>query len=165
MPTSQARPDSIPPDAVSVQSIVDAIYDVISGPAGVAPDWDRFRALFSPGARLIPTNREAGGERVIRVHDVEEYILVTGDYLKENAFYERQIASREERFGSIVHVWSTYESLHDPADEVPFVRGINSIQLRHDGRRWWVVTIFWDTERPGTPIPEQYLPSAPAAGG
>lgn len=159
MSTSQAHTGSIPPDAVSVESIVEAIYDVISGPAGVSPDWERFRALFAPGARLIPTNRESRGERVMRVHDVEEYILFTGDYLKEHAFHERQIASREERFGSIVHVWSTYESRYTPADEDPFLRGINSIQLRHDGRRWWVVTIFWDSERPGTPIPERYLPS------
>ena len=159
MSTLPSAAEPVPPDAVSVESIVEAIYDVISGPAGVAPDWDRFRGLFAPGARLIPTNRESRGERVMRVHDVEEYILVTGDYLQENAFHERQIASREERFGSIAHVWSTYESLHDPADETPFLRGINSIQLRHDGRRWWVVTIFWDSETPDNPIPERYLPS------
>jgi hypothetical protein len=38
------------------------------------------------------------------------------------------------------------------------VRGINSIQLFFDGKRWWAVTIFWDSERPGQSIPEEYLP-------
>jgi hypothetical protein len=27
----------------------------------------------------------------------------------------------------------------------------------NDGRRWWVVTVFWDSERPDNRIPEKYL--------
>ena len=30
-------------------------------------------------------------------------------------------------------------------------------QLYHDGERWWVVTIYWTSERPDLPIPERYL--------
>ena len=37
------------------------------------------------------------------------------------------------------------------------MRGINSIQLFYDGTRWWVLSVFWDNERPDQPIPEQYL--------
>jgi hypothetical protein len=67
-----------------------------------------------------------------------------------------------ERFGSIAHVFSTYESRHTAQDSVPFTHGINSIQLFFDGTRWWVVTVFWDAERPGLTIPREYLPpSAP----
>jgi hypothetical protein len=53
-------------------------------------------------------------------------------------------------------VFSTYESRHALADAKPFERGINSFQLLYDGQRWWVVTIYWQGERPGLPIPPQY---------
>jgi hypothetical protein len=77
--------------------------------------------------------------------------------LHSMGFEERQIAMRVERFGCVAHAWSTYESRHAP-DEEPFARGINSIQLYNDGTRWWVVTVFWDSERVDNPIPATYLP-------
>ena len=43
-----ARPD----DVKSVDAIIAAVYDAISGPAGER-DWDRLRSLFLPEARLI----------------------------------------------------------------------------------------------------------------
>ena len=58
----------------------------------------------------------------------------------------------------MLHAFSTYEARRTPDDAEPFMRGINSIQLFHDGTRWWVVTVFWDAERPGNPIPAEYLP-------
>lgn len=36
-------------------------------------------------------------------------------------------------------------------------RGINSIQLMNDGKRWWIVTIFWQGEDEKNPLPEKYL--------
>ena len=41
----------------------------------------------------------------------------------------------------------------------PFARGINSIQLYHDGARWWVVNVFWDSERADNAIPSEYRPA------
>jgi hypothetical protein len=55
-------------------------------------------------------------------------------------------------------VFSSYESKRTAQDAKPFSRGINSIQLLNDGKRWYVVTIFWDSERPDNPIPAKYLP-------
>jgi hypothetical protein len=45
---------------------------------------------------------------------------------------------------------------HAAADAKPFRRGINSFQPMFDGHRWWVVTIYWQGERPDQPIPTQY---------
>ena len=67
------------------------------------------------------------------------------------------------RFGAVAHVFSTYES-RTLVELIlkPFTRGINSIQLFFDGKRWWTVTIFWDSERPGQAIPVEYLPKKKA---
>jgi hypothetical protein len=115
------------------------------------------RSLFIPGARLIPTGRRPDGTRSNQVWSVDQYISTVGPRLEQGGFFEREIARRSERYGNIVHAFSTYESRRAASDPQPFARGINSIQLWNDGRRWWVVTIFWEGERPDNPIPGRYL--------
>lgn len=75
---------------------------------------------------------------------------------EKEGFFEKEIARRTESFGQIAHVFSTYEARHSPDDEKPFLRGINSIQLMSDGKRWWIVTIFWQAEDEKNPLPEKY---------
>jgi len=145
-------------DVKSVDAIVAAVYDVISGPAGQKRDWDRMRSLFVPGARLILAVPSPTGGATARVLDVEGYIQRSGSTLERDGFFEREIARRMETFGNIAHVFSTYESKHAKDDPKPFARGINSMQLLKDGDRWWFVTIFWDSEKPSNPIPSEYLP-------
>jgi hypothetical protein len=145
-------------DVSSEEAIVRALYDVISGPAGPR-DWDRFRSLFVPDARLIPAGRRPDSTYRVRVLTVDQYVASAGNYFQQEGFYERELAHRGEAFGQIVHRFSTYESRHAPTDMAPFARGINSIQLFNDGTRWWVVTIMWDAERPGLLIPDRYLRS------
>ena len=157
---AESWPDADPDDVESVDSILAALYDVISGPAGEARDWDRFRSLFIPEARLIPTGRGPGGEHGYNVWSPGEYAEQAGDFLVQNGFFEREIARSEARFGPVVHAFSTYDSKRTLDDPEPFARGINSIQLMHDGARWYVVTIYWIGESPDLPIPERYLPAA-----
>ena len=152
-------PAADPKDVATMDKIVAAVYDVISGPAGQKRNWDRFRSLFIPGARLIPTFRRPTGEVLSRVSTPEEYIERSSPLLEKNGFFEREIARRMERFGNIAHIFSTYESRHKPDDEKPFARGINSIQLMNDGKRWWIVTIFWQGEDDQNPLPAEYLRS------
>jgi hypothetical protein len=159
-------------DVASVESIIAAVYDVISGPAGQKRDWERMRSLFAPGARLMPTapvrppgsapdapltGAEAYAARVL---DVDGYIERSSKFLEEQGFFERETARRVETYGHIAHVWSTYEARKKAGDPEPFMRGINSIQLMNDGKRWWVVSIFWEAETPRTPLPKKYLKSA-----
>ncbi|MDO9076835.1 MAG: hypothetical protein Q7U72_05215 [Brevundimonas sp.] len=149
-----------PADVASAEAIVAALYDVISGDRGVARNWDRFRALFHPTARLMPSGLNAQGVGVVRSITPDEYITLAEPVLVGQGFHEREIARRSERFGRIVHVWTTYESLHALSDARPFARGINSIQLFHDGTRWWILSVYWQGETPAEPIPNEYLPSA-----
>ena len=150
-------PAANPADVTSIDSIIAAVYDVISGPAGKKRDWQRMRSLFIPGARMIPTGKNREGAIASTVVDVEGYITRSGNYLETNGFFEKETARRTEQYGHIAHVFSTYEARHKAEDKAPFMRGINSFQLMNDGKRWWVVTIFWEAETPENPIPEKYL--------
>jgi hypothetical protein len=146
-------------DVESIEGIVKALYEVISGPAGER-DWERERTLLHPSARLMPTRAEAGSA-LVDVFDCDGYIASRTPFFAANDFYEVQVAHRVERFGNVAHVWSTYEYRRSPQDPAPFGRGINSIQLFHDGDRWWVMSILWDNERPENPLPAKYQESAP----
>lgn len=159
-PTPSPVATAAPADVATPEAIVAALYDVISGDAGVARDWDRFRSLFHPTARLMPSGMNREGVGVVRSITPDEYITRSEPLLMADGFHEREIARRSERFGHIAHVWSTYESLHSLSEAQPFARGVNSIQLFHDGSRWWILSVYWQGETPASPIPADYLPPA-----
>ena len=154
--SGQAQAD--PSDVATVDGIIAALYDVISGPAGQARDWDRFLGLFIPdGARLIPSGVDAQGTAGYQIWTPEEYVERAGASLEQNGFFEREIGRASDTFGNVVHVFSAYDSKRTAQDPEPFARGINSIQLFHDGSRYWIVSVFWNAERPGLTIPDRYL--------
>jgi len=151
-------PKAKPEDVKSIDAIVAATYDVISGPKGQARDWDRFRSLFVPDGRLIPTSAKPDGHADLTPMTVDQYVARVSNSFLANGFFERGISQKVEVYGNIAHVFTTYESRRTPDDPKPFARGINSFQLLKDGDRYWVVTIYWDAERAGNPIPAKYLP-------
>jgi len=159
MPESSTSHPADPRDVESIDAIIAAAYDVISGPAGQKRDWNRERSLFYPSARIMPTASLPGRNDVElepQMLDVEKYIA-RAEPLLQQGFYETEIARRTEQFGRIAHVWSTYESRHDPSDPAPFMRGINSFQLFDDGKRWWILSVYWQHESAEHEIPQKYL--------
>jgi hypothetical protein len=117
--TTTMRHEQAWQDAQRIETLVPAIYACISGAAGAPRDWDRFRALHRPDSRSLRTVIDADGK------------------------------PRAESFGQVAHVWSRYDARPAPDSPVLLKRGANSIQLFHDGERWWVVGTIWDNEREG----------------
>jgi hypothetical protein len=153
-------PPAKPADVGSVDAIMAATYDVISGPAGQKRDWDRFRSLFIPGARLIAAVPNKTGGLTARSFTPDEYATRAAPYFEKNGFTESELSRHTDRYGNIVQIFSTYESRHEAKDPKPFARGINSFQLFFDGSRWWVVNIYWQEETPENPVPSEFLPAA-----
>ena len=152
-------PAARPADVASPEAILAALYSVISGDVGVKRDWDRFRSLFYPGAKLIPTGTPKGADRPrARMITPDEYARTNGPFLERIGFHETEIARKIDRFGNIAQVFSTYDG-RSSTGEMPPIRGINSIQLFHDGARWWVVNVYWMQESAASPIPTEYLPA------
>ncbi len=154
-PLVQRVPAAAPADVESIESIIAALYDVISGPPGQARDWNRFRSLFVPGAKMMPLVPRPEGQIGIRMLAPNDYVATSGPVMLEKGFHEREIARRIERFGHMAHVFSTYEGLIEKDKHT--LRGINSIQLMNDGKRWWVVSLMWEAETEGGKLPAQYL--------
>jgi hypothetical protein len=146
-----------PQDVETLDSILDAFYDVISGPAGRVRDWDRDRALYLPEARQVATGVRDGKPFALAM-DHDAYAARADELFRRDGFYEREIHRVVRRFGNIAHVFSTYESRREEDGPV-FARGINSIDLYFDGARWWIASAVWDSERPDNPIPPEWLPA------
>ena len=151
-------------DVDTIDHLVAALYDVISGPAGKPRDWDRFRSLFLPSGRLGVIRAAApaangkaatNGDVVFLTPDV--YVERDDPYFKKSGFFEHGVAQRTEEFGNLAMVWTTYESRHNADDAKPFARGINCLTLAHAQGRYWIVNITWDDEREGLTLPDKYL--------
>ena len=157
---AQTIKEANPSDVSTLDGIMKAVYDVISGDAGKPRDWERFRSLFHKDARLIPSGKNAQtGVIGANALTPEQYITRVEPRFTAEGFYERELARHVDIYGNIAQVFSTYQSFHSPTDKTPFMRGINSFQLLNDGKRWWVVTIYWEAETPDNPIPKEFLTS------
>ncbi|MEQ9415179.1 MAG: hypothetical protein RIF39_15195 [Cyclobacteriaceae bacterium] len=152
---SHAQSTDYRKDVETIESIIHALYDVISGSPEDKRDWARFRNLFVPESRLIPTGKDKQGAFTLRAISPEEYIQMFTNNIK-SGFFEKELHQEVEEYGTIAHVFSTYEtreSMNGPVNN----RGINSIQLYNDGKRYYLVTIFWCAESMGFTLPSKYL--------
>lgn len=146
-----------PADVQSINAIVNAYYDVISGAAGEPRDWDRFQSLFLKEARFV-TSKGVGKGYATVVMTPAQFMDFNKKYFERGGYFERQISHKVDQFGHIAQVFSTYEARRKADDVKPYSRGINSIQLLSNGTRWWIVTVMWDFEKPdNSPLPSQYL--------
>jgi len=141
----------------TIDSTIKTLYAVISGEKGVERDWKLFKYLFKTDAKLIPSGKNKEGEFKISYMKPEDYIKNSGKWLVEYGFFEKEIHRKVDVFGNLAHVFSTYEAFNSESDKKPFMRGINSIQLLNDGKRWWIVNIYWTQETHSNPIPKKYL--------
>lgn len=148
--------DPLSEDVATIDGIVTAFYEVISGPVGRPRDWGRDATLYlEPMFFTVSRTDPGSGEPAPTTISKQQYVDESDAFLVESGFTEREIHRETRRFGNIAHVWSTYEwSTADGRTG----RGINGIHLFHDGSRWWITHATWDSEREGNPIPDEYLP-------
>ncbi len=131
-----------PEDVATVDGILKAYYEVVSGPAGEAADVERDRSLHHADAWVAIANVDRSGTPSVRAMTLDEY---HGDNAPRQAgFWEWETDRIVSRSGNMVHVWSSYASARTEGGE-PFTRGVNSITLFHDGERWWIMGWMFDS--------------------
>lgn len=152
VPTIPARPE----DVASIDSIMKAFYEVVSGPAGEPRQWSRDRSLYIPGVKFVSMNVDDKSEPVARVMDHQQFVDASDHQVVSKGFYEWEIHRETKRFGNIVHVFSAYES-RITKDGPVIARGVNSVELFWDGKRWWIAGAIWDDERKDNPLTKDFL--------
>lgn len=156
---AQAMPAALPADVGTIEGIVAAFYDVISGPPGQPRGWRRDSTLYMPGAMFVSMDMK-DGKPVAWTATTEQYRQATDRNFVEKGFYEAEIGSNIERFGNVANVRSVYETRRT-ADGPLLGRGINYLTLYWDGTRWWIANAVWDDERPDNPIPGEWIRRKP----
>ncbi len=137
-----AQPAPRPEDVATVDGILRAYYEVVSGPAGEAADVARDRSLHHADAWVAIANVDRSGTPSVRVMTLGQY---HGDNEPRQAgFWEWETDRTVTRSGNMAHVWSSYASARTQGGE-PFTRGVNSITLFHDGERWWIMGWMFDS--------------------
>lgn len=152
-----------PEDVASIDGIMKAFYEVVSGPAGQPRQWSRDRTLYTPDIRFVAMAENKAGKPVAHVVTHQEFVDASDAAAVKGGFFESEIHRVTQNFGNIAHVFSTYESRQKAGGPVTG-RGINSVELFNDGKRWWIASVVWDDERPDNPLPPQYLPDNKSNG-
>jgi hypothetical protein len=148
----------VPPEAATVDAIVAALYTSVSHTPDAMPDFEKLRNIFLPVGMLIPPKKPS--EDIFTTLDPDGFAERVKKSIAERkqkgeaaGFVEKEIGRRSDCFGNVCQIFSAYEGRYLAADEKPFVRGINSIQLVKDGRRWWIASVAWDVETATNQIP------------
>jgi len=152
VPKAEPRPE----DVSTIEGIVKASYETISGGVGVPRQWGRDRTLFAPSVRYISIGKDKAGAVKARTSDYQEYLDESDDFLVKQGFTEVELGQKIERFGNVATVLSSYEGRVQSSGKV-VTRGVNIFSLYYDGKRWWIQTMLWDEESPENPIPAELL--------
>lgn len=141
-------------DVATIDGIIKAFYETISGSKGVPRQWSRDRTLYTPDIRFVAMSERDGKIRA-SVMDHSNYVNGSNEFFVNEGFTEREINRVTRKFANLAHVFSVYE--YSTEDKKINGRGVNSIELFWDGKRWWISAVTWDEERAGNPIPKEFL--------
>lgn len=155
---SKEKPKDYSSNVLTLNGIINTFYDVISGEKGETRDWTLFKHLFKTNAKLIPSIKNEKGVYTVGYMSPDDYIKTSGKWLVDTGFFEKEINREVHTFSNISQVFSTYEAYKTSAYENPIMRGINSFQLLNDGKRWWIINVYWTQETDDKLIPNDYLP-------
>lgn len=145
-------------ETTAINKAVEDFFQAISAPAGAKLNRERLNSLFVPDGRILTAIPPKGTTPAqVRIMTPDEYADASDRFTAKNGFFDHVLHNRVEKFGLMAHVYSAYESRNDLRDEKPMVRGVKSIDLLHSDGKWLLVQVFWDTERPDSPIPQEYL--------
>jgi hypothetical protein len=140
-------------DAKSVDTIINAYYDVVSGSSSEPWEFERDKYIHSKNAVITRLDENGKAES----HTLEAEYIPNGLSLKED-FYEKELKRVVSKYGSIAQVWSAFEIRTDPKAESN-IRGLNSIQLHYENGRWWIDSWTCEMESEKSSVVTEFMTS------
>jgi len=146
-----------PQDVESIDGLMKAYYEVVSGAAGEPRDVGRDSTLHMAGAGIVIIGDDENGNPIANRMTLADFHAATKTAFDSVGFFEYEISRSVETRGALSNIWSTYEWKQD-IDGPVGGRGINSIQVYHDGDRYWILSWQFDNRDAAGEIPNKYLP-------
>lgn len=150
----QETPKADPADVATPERVVKALNETVSGRAGEARNWNRFRSLMAPNARFVIESVSANGAVSRRALGIENLITSNDKYLATQGFFEHRVITHDEVWAHLAVIDTAFEVRH-ASGEAPFARGIKHFELTSDGKRWFVESILWESETMASPLPPE----------
>ncbi|HYL47562.1 MAG TPA: hypothetical protein VEU52_11080 [Candidatus Limnocylindrales bacterium] len=146
-------------DVGSIEAIVRADYECISGGVGVARQWARDLTLYDANARFfqVVKDTKSGGVK-ISSPTWQEFTDESDAEMVKGGFSEHELAHKIYRYGNVATVFSSYVGKISSTGEGGG-RGVNIYQVYYAGGRWWISSISWDAERLINEIPPELQPA------
>lgn len=139
-------------DVKTIEALIKASYEVVSGEKGAKRQWGRDDYLHHPKAVYSYFDRQKQEQSTMTL---QEFHKETDDMVFDTAFYENEINREVRLFGNVAHVWSTYETTLEKGGKVER-RGINSIQLIFENNRWYIISWTFCGETDKNTIPQTF---------
>jgi hypothetical protein len=138
-------------DVKSIDAIINAYYDVVSGSSNDPWEFERDKYIHSKNAVITRLDENGKAES----HSLEAEYIPIGLSPKED-FYEKELKRKVSQFGNIAQVWSAFEIRTEPTVESN-IRGLNSIQLHYESGRWWIDSWTCEMESEKNALVAQFL--------
>jgi len=152
-----SRKEARAEDVTSIDGVIKAYYEVVSGPAGQPRDWGRDATLYIPGIRFVVFNKDQNRNTAAQSMSHQEFVDASDATMVDKGFYEREIHRITHRAGDVAHVLSTAENSSSPNGAAQG-RSIDSLELFWDGKRWWIATAnVWEAGA-AEALPTEFLP-------
>ncbi len=147
----QTKTDKYAADVESIDAIISAYYDVVSGSSDDPWQFERDKYIHSKNAFI--TRLDENGEA--DTHTLEAEYIPIGLSPKVD-FYEKELKRKVSKYGNIAQVWSAFEIRTDPNIESK-IKGLNSIQLHYENGRWWIDSWTCEMESEKSPVMKEFM--------
>lgn len=129
---AQTKDEKYAEDVQSIDAIINAYYDVISGSSQQPWQFERDSYIHSKNAVIIRLDENGN----TNPHTLESEYIPMGLSPRQD-FYEIELKRNVNHFGNLAQVWSAFEIRTDP-NITSDIRGLNSIQLHYEKGRWFI---------------------------
>jgi hypothetical protein len=147
----QTNEEKYAEDVKSVDAIINAYYDVVSGSSSEPWEFERDKYIHAKNAVITRLDENGKTES----HTLEAEYIPIGLSPKED-FYEKELKRIVNKFGNIAQVWSAFEIRTDPKTESN-IRGLNSIQLHYENSRWYIDNWTCEMESEKTSVVTEFM--------
>ncbi|WP_445732829.1 hypothetical protein [Mariniflexile sp.] len=147
----QTKEEKYKKDVTSIDTLINAYYDVVSGSSSEPWEFERDNYIHSKNAVITRLDENGKAES----HTLEAEYIPIGLSPKED-FYEIELKRLVSNYGHIAQVWSAFEIRTDPKTETN-VRGLNSIQVHYENGRWWIDSWTCEMESEDSSLVTEFL--------
>lgn len=147
----QSNDEKYAKDVKSIDAIINAYYDVVSGSSSEPWEFERDKYIHSENAVIIRLDDNGKAES----HTLEAEYIPIGLSPKED-FYEKELKRKVSKYGNIAQVWSSFEIRTNPKTESN-IRGLNSIQLHYENGRWFIDSWTCEMESAKSPVVKEFM--------